>query len=123
MRNRLISLACWLSAIVITIALSAFASYCGTFPVFVLASIVWAALDSKRVRLRCYHTGISGGPTVIFILFLFLGWPIVFPWYLGMRLKISTGTARLRNEYQPWQMSDSTVGASGLVQPWKGRKL
>jgi hypothetical protein len=123
MRNRLISLACWLSAIVITIALSAFASHWGWFPIFALTSIIWAALDSKRVRLWRCRTGISGGPTTIFILLLVLGWPLVFPWYLGMRFKIWARVARLREEYQPWQMSDPTPGPTGLVQPWRGRKL
>jgi hypothetical protein len=124
MRNRLISLACWLSAIVITIALLAFARLIGAwFSVFALASIIWAALDSRRVRLWRYQTGIAGGPVTIFILLLVLGWPLVFPWYLGIRLKILFGVARLRDEYQPWQMSDPTVGPSGLVQPWRGRKL
>lgn len=123
MKTRFISLACWVSAIIITIALSAFAAHWGWFPVFALASIIWAALDSRRVRLWRYHTGISGGPATIFILFLVLGWPLVFPWYLGMRLKIWAGVARLRADYQPWQMSDPTVSPSGLVQPWRGRKL
>jgi hypothetical protein len=95
----------------------------GWFPVFALASIIWAALDSRRVRLWRYHTGIAGGPVTIFVLLLVLGWPLVFPWYLGMRLKILFGVARWRDEYQPWQMSDPTVGPSGLVQPWRGRKL
>jgi hypothetical protein len=88
MKTRFISLACWLSAIIITIALSVFAAYWGWFPIFALASIIWAALDSRRVRLWRYHTGISGGPVTIFILLLVLGWPVVFPWYLGMRMKI-----------------------------------
>ncbi len=123
MKTRFISFACWVSAIVITIALSAFAIYWGWFHVFALASILWAALDSKRVRLWRYHTGISGGPVIIFVLLLVLGWPLVFPWYLGMRLKIWAGVARLRDEYQPWQMSDPTIGPGGLVQPWRGRKL
>jgi len=52
-----------------------------------------------------------------------LGWPIVLPWYLGMRFKIWAGVARLRQEYQPWRMSDQTVGPNGLVQPWRGRRL
>jgi len=123
MKTRFISLACWLSAIIITMALSMFAGYWGWFPVFAVASIIWAALDSKRVHLWRYHTGISGGPVTIFILLLVLGWPIVFPWYLGMRLKICAGVARLRDEYQSCQISGPKVGPGGLVQPWRGRKL
>lgn len=122
MRNRFISLACWVSAIVISIVLSVLTAYVGMFSIFAIISIIWAALDSQRVHLRRYYTGISGGPITIFILFLILGWPIVFPWYLGMRLKIRFGVARLRDEYQQPKMSDSAIGA-GLIQPWKGREL
>lgn len=95
----------------------------GWFYGFVLASIIWAILDSRHARLWRYHTGISGGPATIFVLLLILGWPIVLPWYVGMRLKILTGTARLRDEYQPWQMSDVAISPNGLVQPWRGRKI
>jgi hypothetical protein len=98
-------------------------AYWGWFPVFVLASIIWAALDAKRVGLWRYKTGISGSPTTLLFLLLILGWPIVFPWYLGVRLKIWAGVAQLRDEYQPWHMSDPTIGPNGLVQPWRGRKL
>jgi hypothetical protein len=123
MRKRLISLACWVSAVLITIALSALTAYWGVFPVFAVISIIWTVLDSKRVHLRRYYTGISGGPAIIFILFLVLGWPIVFPWYLGVRLKISAGVARLRDDRQPPLMPDSTTGPTGLVQPWRGLEL
>ncbi len=123
MKARIISLGCWVGAILITIALSAFAAYLGWFAAFALTSIIWAALDSKRVRFWRYHTGTSGGPVTIFILLLILGWPLIFPWYLGVRMKIWAGVARLREEYQPWQMSDLTIGPGGLVQPWRGRKL
>jgi hypothetical protein len=123
MRNRLVSLACWLVAIIITVAASAITEYFGWFSMFVLFSIVWAVLDSRRIRLWRYYSGISGGPVTILALLLLLGWPIIFPWYLGMRLKILAGVARLREEYQPWRMSDATMSPSGLVQPWRGRKL
>jgi hypothetical protein len=123
MRNRLISLACWLSALVITIGLSLLAAHWKCFPSFVLASSIWAVLDSKRVRLRRYYTAIAGGPATVFILLMVLGWPVVFPWYLGMRLKIMTGTARLRDEYQASQMSNATMESNGLIQPWRGLKL
>ena len=68
------------------------------------------------------YTGISGGPITIFILYLVLGWTIIFPWYLGMRLKILARVARLRDGYQPSPASNSPVG-TGLIQPWKHREL
>lgn len=123
MKNRFISGACWLVAILFTGLASAVMTYFGLFPIFAVASVTWAAFDSRRLKLRRYRTGIAGGPLTILVLFLFLGWPIIFPWYLGMRLKILMGTAQLREEYQPWQMSDATIGPTGLVQPWRGREL
>ena len=123
MKNRLISGACWLIAILFTGLASVVTAYYGVFQCFAVAAIIWAAFDCRRVKLRRYRTGIGGGPITIFVLFLLLGWPIIFPWYLGMRLKIFMGTARLREEYQPWRMSDATIGPTGLVQPWHGRKL
>jgi hypothetical protein len=123
MKKRLISGGCWIGAILLTFALAVVATLAGVFSLFALVTIIWAILDSRRVDLRRYHTGISGGPSILFVLLLIFGWPIVFPWYLGMRFKIMAGTARLRDEYQPWSMSDPTVGPKGLVQPWRGRGL
>ena len=123
MKKRIISGCCWIGAILVTFALASVANLAGLFGLFAIVTMIWAALDSRRVDLRRYHTGISGGPATLFILLLIVGWPIVFPWYLGMRFKIMAGTARLRDEYQPWQMSDPTVGPKGLVQPWRSRKL
>lgn len=123
MKKRLIALGCWVAAIVATFGFAFVAKIYGWFEVFAVASVIWVLWDSKRVRFWRYHTGISGSPSTVFILLLVLGWPIVFPWYLGIRLKIWTGVARLRDEYQPWNMSDATVGPSGLVQPWRGRRL
>jgi hypothetical protein len=123
MRNRLISLACWIGALAITLAASVGSSYFGFFEVFALASVVWAVIDSKRVRLQRFYTALSGPPLVVLCLLMLFGWPIVFPWYLGTRFKIMAGVARLREEHQPWSMSDQKVAPSGLVQPWRGRKI
>ncbi len=123
MKQRLISLACWFGAIVGALSLAVLTGINGWFGAFALVSIVWAIIDSKSVRLWRYHTGISGGPTALFILLLIFGWPIVFPWYLGIRLKILFGVARLRAEYQSWQMSDPVISPNGLLQPWRGRRL
>jgi hypothetical protein len=50
-------------------------------------------------------------------------WIVGFPWYLSMRRKIITGAARLRPEYEPWDMAGGQMSQKGLVQPWQGRKL
>ncbi len=63
----------------------------------VLGTSLWAAIDSSKIELRRYKSGISYGPVVLFIACVLL-WIIGFPWYLAMRYKIKTGTAVLRDE-------------------------
>lgn len=48
---------------------------------------------------------------------------IAFPWYLSMRYKILTGTARLREEFAPGPLKDGEMSVRGLIQPWRGRPL
>jgi len=63
----------------------------------VLGTGIWAAIDSSKIQLKRYKSGISYGPVVIFLCFAFL-WIVAFPWYLIMRYKIKTGTAVLKDE-------------------------
>jgi len=63
----------------------------------VLGTALWAALDSKKIQLKQYKSGISYGPVVLFIAISLL-WILGFPWYLVMRYKIKTGTAVLKSE-------------------------
>ncbi|HTY87324.1 MAG TPA: hypothetical protein VMB80_07655 [Candidatus Acidoferrum sp.] len=58
---------------------------------------LWAAVDSTKIQLKRYKSGISYGPIVLFIAIALL-WIIGFPWYLVMRYKIKTGTAVLKDE-------------------------
>ncbi len=88
----------------------------------VVGTSVWAGVDSARLHLRRYQSGISYSPIVLGIL-CSMFWIVGFPWYLSMRHKITTGTARLRPEFEPWDMSSGQMSAKGLVQPWQGRKL
>jgi membrane protein YdbS with pleckstrin-like domain len=62
----------------------------------VLGTALWAAIDSSKIQLKRYKSGISYGPVVLFIAIVFL-WIIGFPWYLAMRYKIKTGTAVLKD--------------------------
>jgi len=62
----------------------------------VLGTGIWAAVDSAKIQLKRYKSGISYGPVVIFICFVGL-WIVAFPWYLIMRYKIKTGTAVLKD--------------------------
>ncbi len=90
-------------------------------PMFVGTS-VWAGVDSARLHLKRYQSGISYSPVVLGIL-CSMFWIVGFPWYLSMRHKINTGAARLRPEYEPWDMGSGQMSSNGLVQPWQGRKL
>jgi hypothetical protein len=62
----------------------------------ILGTGIWAAVDSTKIQLRRYKSGISYGPVVIFICFVGL-WIVAFPWYLILRYKIKTGTAVLKD--------------------------
>jgi hypothetical protein len=65
--------------------------------VMVLITAIWAAVDSSKIHLDRYKSGIAYGPVVLFFGVLLL-WIIAFPWYLIVRDKIHTGTAILRDE-------------------------
>ena len=62
----------------------------------VLGTALWAAIDSKKIQLKRYKSGISYGPFALFFGIALL-WFIGFPWYLAMRYKIKTGTAVLKD--------------------------
>jgi hypothetical protein len=63
--------------------------------IMILSTALWAALDSSKMKLRSYKSGISTGPVVLFIGIAVL-WIVGFPWYLSMRYKIKSGTAILK---------------------------
>ena len=58
---------------------------------------LWAAIDSSKIHLRLYKSGIACHPVVLFFGIACL-WIIGFPWYLSVRYKIKTGTAILKDE-------------------------
>ena len=65
--------------------------------IMVLGTAIWAAVDSSKIQLKRYKSGISYGPVALFFGVALL-WIIGFPWYLAMRYKIKTGTAVLKDE-------------------------
>ena len=65
----------------------------------VLATSIWAAVDSGKIELRKYKSGIAVKPAILFIGCLFI-WIVVFPWYLSMRYKIKHGFAQLKDQYE-----------------------
>lgn len=123
MKARFISLACWIAGIVIVLAL-----YLGALAIeqrwIILAAIVAAALDAKRIQVWRYESDIAQKPSVLFLLMLFLGW-LILPWYVGLRLKILTGTARLKEDYlwleTPVDDYRDPKPPVGLLQPWSVR--
>ena len=123
MKTRFISLGCWLAGIVIVLALYAVALIT-EHSWIVLAAVVLAALDAKRIRVWRYESDIAQKPSVLFLLMLFLGW-LILPWYVGLRLKILAGTARLREDYRwletPAEFYRDPLPPQGLVQPWSVR--
>lgn len=64
--------------------------------VMILVTTLWAVIDSAKIHLKRYKSGISYGPVVLFVCMLLL-WVVAFPWYLVVREKIKTGTAVLKN--------------------------
>jgi low affinity Fe/Cu permease len=64
--------------------------------IMVIGTAVWAAIDSTKIHLKRYESGISYGPVVLFFGFVLL-WFIAFPWYLVVRHKIKTGVAPLKD--------------------------
>lgn len=57
---------------------------------------LWAAIDSKKISLKKYKSGISAGPIALFCGVILL-WIVVFPWYLVIRDQIKTGKAVLKD--------------------------
>ena len=60
-----------------------------------ILSSIWAGIDSSKIELKKYKSGISYGPIVLTILCLAL-WIVAFPWYLVVRSKIKDGKAELK---------------------------
>ena len=60
-----------------------------------ILSSIWAGIDSSKIELKKYKSGISYGPIVLTILCLAL-WIVAFPWYLVVRTKIKDGKAELK---------------------------
>jgi len=88
----------------------------------VVGTSVWVGIDSAKFHFKKYQSGISYGPVTLGVLCSML-WIVGFPWYLSMRRKIITGKAKVRPEYEPWEMSSGEISSKGLVQPWQGRKM
>jgi hypothetical protein len=88
----------------------------GAFIVFLTSAL--AAHDSTRVHLRRYESGISYGPVGLFVVCA-LSWPFGLIWYLVVRVRIRLGRMPEKRPPSP-ERADSP---SGLVQPWRQRRI
>jgi hypothetical protein len=91
----------WWAAILVTFGLSVIGLYAPdpTMLLIIIGSTIWAAIDSSRIDLIKYKSGISYRPVVLFIGILGI-WIIAFPWYLIVRGKILSGTAVLKDKFR-----------------------
>jgi len=64
----------------------------------ILATALWAAIDSSKIELKKYQSGISYSPIVLFFAIALLS-IVGFPWYLNVRNRIKTGTAVLKKHH------------------------
>ncbi len=64
--------------------------------ILVFATALWAAIDSSRLQLKKYKSGIAYGPIVVFVVVALL-WIVGFPWYLAARYKIRHGLLELKH--------------------------
>jgi hypothetical protein len=92
------------------------------FALVLVGTSVWVGVDSAMLRLGRYQSGISYRPVTLGIL-CSMSWIVAFPWYLSMRYKIRSGTARLRPEFARWDMGSGQMSPRGLVQPWQGKRI
>jgi hypothetical protein len=65
--------------------------------IMVLGTALWAAIDSSKIQLKRYKSGISYHPIVLFFACALL-WIVGFPWYLTTRYKIKSGTAVIKQD-------------------------
>ncbi|MBL9166218.1 MAG: hypothetical protein JNN07_00585 [Verrucomicrobiales bacterium] len=76
--------------------------------IMILGTALWAGIDSSKLNLKSYKSGIAHGPVVLFFVCALL-WIVGFPWYLAIRYKIKNGTAVLME------------GTLDVVQPARSR--
>ena len=74
-------------------------------PMIVLTAL-WASVDSHRIELKAYHSGLSYHPIVLFVAIALL-WIAGFPWYLHVRYRIKNGLAERKQPYERLGMPDA----------------
>ena len=65
--------------------------------IMIPVTAVWAAVDSIRIGLKKYESGIAYGPIILFFGIALL-WIIGFPWYLIVRGRIKRSVQPLKED-------------------------
>lgn len=78
--------------------------------IIIPVSAIWVAVDSSKINLKKYQSGISYGPGGIFFAVAVL-WIVGFPWYLHVRYKIKSGLAELKE-------TESNLGVMSTKNFW-----
>jgi hypothetical protein len=73
----------------------------------VLGTALWAAVDSNRIGLRRYKSGVALGPIALFFGIALL-WIVGFPWYVTVRGRIKRGAAQLKEEFRTADDADTS---------------
>ena len=82
-----------------------------------ILSSIWAGIDSSKIELKKYKSGISYGPIVLTFWCLAL-WIVAFPWYLVVRAKIKAGSAQLKEGFE---LTTLPVAAVARLRPEKAK--
>jgi hypothetical protein len=61
----------------------------------VLTTALWAAMDSSRLQIKKFKSGMAYGPVVVFLGVLGV-WIFAFPWYLAVRYRLKRGLLELK---------------------------
>ena len=61
--------------------------------VIYIAAAVCVAWDASRIPIRDYETRIAHEPVILFVT-CFVGWIMIFPWYIATREGIRRGLVR-----------------------------
>jgi len=70
----------------------------GVFAILLGCLVIWARRDSQRLKYHEYRSEIAMEPTWFAVAMLFAS-PLVLPWYLADRYRISKGTLP-KKEYE-----------------------
>ena len=83
--------------------------------ILIFGTTLWAAIDSSRLELKKYKSGISYGPVILFVAIALL-WIVGLPWYLAVRYKITHGLMELKQS-EPSRAGSESVATKSAPPP------